>query len=231
MKNELMKQIEYARNEIRQGYKKLMNKEIDRTEFNQINAMWSACIEYAKKELGTEYKAPTVEGIKSKGANTKIDNEDGLKEEIAALEEEVAYYCKKRIQEVTGAYNDKIKSINEEIKALKEKLAKQYGIKEEGFTTEEVKAVVVMIENSLVQEIEVKKVVVKEEKTVEPIKNSTNIKIAKKYHKFIDEVFKEYEGYWIYLKEGYIFESMECGSQCFNTQKELLEGLKDIKEA
>ena len=226
MKNELMNQIEYARNEIRQGYKKLMNKEIDRTEFNQINAMWSACIEYAKKELGADYQVPTVEGIKSKGANTKIDNEDGLKEEIAELEEELRYYCKKRVQEVTGAYNDKIKSINEEIKALKEKLAKQYGIKEEGFTTEEVKAVVVMIENSLVQEIEVKEV-----KTVEPMKNSTNIKIAKKHQNKIDEIFKEYEGYWVYLKEGYIFESMECGAQCFETQKELLEGLKDIKEA
>ena len=72
---------------------------------------------------------------------------------------------------------------------------------------------------------------VQEVQEVEQIKNNTNIKIAKKYQGFIDEILKEYEGYWVYLKEGYVFQSMECGSKWFETQQELLAGLKDIVEA
>ena len=62
------------------------------------------------------------------------------------------------------------------------------------------------------------------------MKNSTNIKIPKKYENMIEEVFYEGKenGYWIYLKDGYIHEEMECGTIHEYTQKDLLNTLRGI---
>lgn len=35
------------------------------------------------------------------------------------------------------------------------------------------------------------------------MKNKTNIKVPKKYHKMIKEIFYDSDGYWVYTERGY----------------------------
>lgn len=109
-----------------------------------------------------------------------------MEKRINEIENELRYYCKKRLSEVTGEYNLKIRSLNQELRMLKEELEKN------------------------------------------EFKNETNIRVAKKYHKFLECLYKDIEGYRIELKEGYIFETSECGCELCDTVKEVQERIKYI---
>ena len=45
------------------------------------------------------------------------------------------------------------------------------------------------------------------------LRNSTSLKIGKKYEGAISEVFKDSDGYWIYLNYGYISTETQCGTR------------------
>lgn len=59
--------------------------------------------------------------------------------------------------------------------------------------------------------------------------NKTNIKIPKKYHHMIDEIYEEKgNGYWVELSEGFVSLEMECGYIHEFTQKDVLLQLNFI---
>lgn len=60
------------------------------------------------------------------------------------------------------------------------------------------------------------------------MKNTTNIKIPKKYQHMIDEIFHDSDGYWGYTKNGYKFDDTECHTAHGNTQSELLQDIRSL---
>lgn len=61
------------------------------------------------------------------------------------------------------------------------------------------------------------------------MKNSTNVKIARKYEHMIDEVFEDSDGYWAYTKKGYEFADTECHTAHGYTQKEFLQDIRSLR--
>lgn len=63
------------------------------------------------------------------------------------------------------------------------------------------------------------------------MKNYTNIKIPKKYEKSISSVHYEgkEDGYWVYLRDGFISSETECSTIHEWTTKDLLNALKTIE--
>jgi len=66
------------------------------------------------------------------------------------------------------------------------------------------------------------------------MKNSTNIKIAKKYEPMVKEIYHDSDGYWVYTAEGYYAAGMGCCDECHtiheDTVKELLWQIRQIKK-
>lgn len=60
------------------------------------------------------------------------------------------------------------------------------------------------------------------------MKNTTNIKVPKKYHHMLDEIFQDSDGYWAYSKNGYYFKNTDCHTACEDTQKELLLNIRTL---
>ena len=61
--------------------------------------------------------------------------------------------------------------------------------------------------------------------------NNTNIKVPKKYHHMIDEIYQDEDGYWCETAKGYQAASVdrECHTIHEDTQKEILFHIKYIK--
>ncbi len=62
------------------------------------------------------------------------------------------------------------------------------------------------------------------------LRNSTSLKIGKKYESAISEVFKDSDGYWIYLNYGYISTETQCGTIHEYTLADLRKQLKTIRK-
>ena len=62
------------------------------------------------------------------------------------------------------------------------------------------------------------------------MKNSTTIKIPKKYQHMIDEVLKDQDGYWVYLKDGYYSPTLDCGTIHEDTIKDVLKEIRKIEK-
>jgi len=63
------------------------------------------------------------------------------------------------------------------------------------------------------------------------MKNSTNIKIPKKYHKMIKNLYHDGDGYWLNTNKGYYAAGtdFECHVIHVDTQAEILEQIQLIK--
>lgn len=61
------------------------------------------------------------------------------------------------------------------------------------------------------------------------MKNTTKIKIAKKYEGMLELVEKDGDGYWAYAKEGFEFAGMGCHTAHEYSQKELLEMIRTLR--
>jgi hypothetical protein len=61
------------------------------------------------------------------------------------------------------------------------------------------------------------------------MKNTTTIKIPKKYEKYILEVYKDSDGYWGYSEDGYYFPDMECHTVHEWTIKDFLNVIRTVK--
>ena len=62
------------------------------------------------------------------------------------------------------------------------------------------------------------------------LRNSTSLKIGKKYESAISEVFKDSDGYWIYLNYGYISTETQWGTKHEYTLADLRKQLKTIRK-
>ena len=62
------------------------------------------------------------------------------------------------------------------------------------------------------------------------LRNSTSLKIGKKYESAISEVFKDSDGYWIYLNYGYISTETQCGTIHEYTLAGLVKQLRTIRK-
>lgn len=62
------------------------------------------------------------------------------------------------------------------------------------------------------------------------MKNTTSIKIPKKYQHMIELVEHDSDGYWAYTNNGFYFPSMECHTAHEWNQKDLLEKIRDIEK-
>lgn len=60
------------------------------------------------------------------------------------------------------------------------------------------------------------------------MKNTTNMKLAKKYEDKVELVEKDFDGYWGYAKKGYMFENTGSHTAHGENQKEFLADLKTI---
>lgn len=61
------------------------------------------------------------------------------------------------------------------------------------------------------------------------MKNSSSVKIPKKYQHGIDEIFKDSDGYWGYTKKGFMFAETECHTAHGNTQQEFLSDIRSLQ--
>jgi len=63
------------------------------------------------------------------------------------------------------------------------------------------------------------------------MKNSTNIKIAKKYEDMIREIYCDEDGYWVCLNKGYYAAGVdfECHTIHEDEQKEVIRQIRLIK--
>jgi hypothetical protein len=61
------------------------------------------------------------------------------------------------------------------------------------------------------------------------MKNSTKIKIPKKYEPMLDEVYHDSDGYWAYSKDGFYFHDMDCHTAHEDSQKALLDVISSLK--
>ncbi|MBD8045832.1 hypothetical protein [Clostridium faecium] len=61
------------------------------------------------------------------------------------------------------------------------------------------------------------------------MKNTTSIKVPKKYHLMIDEIFYDSDGYWAYSSKGYMFNLSDSHTAHEDTQKELLDAIRTLK--
>lgn len=65
------------------------------------------------------------------------------------------------------------------------------------------------------------------------MKNETKIRVPKKYHKMIQEIYHDSDGYWCYTAEGYYAAGMDGYDVCHtiheDTVIELLEQIRQIK--
>jgi|SRR5690625_2607461 len=62
------------------------------------------------------------------------------------------------------------------------------------------------------------------------MENTTKIRVPKMYQEMLELVEQDADGYWAYAKEGFIFEGMGCGTAHEDTQKDLLEMIRTLKE-
>lgn len=60
------------------------------------------------------------------------------------------------------------------------------------------------------------------------MKNTTSIKIPKKYHHMLDEVYKDGDGYWATSQDGYYFKHMDCHTAHEDTQNDLLSVIRTL---
>lgn len=60
------------------------------------------------------------------------------------------------------------------------------------------------------------------------MKNTTNMKLAKKYEDKVKLVEKDFDGYWGYSEKGFMFKSTGSHTAHGETQKEFLSDLKSI---
>lgn len=60
------------------------------------------------------------------------------------------------------------------------------------------------------------------------MKNSTTIKIPKKYQAMISEVYKDSDGYWAYSEDGFMFTDTECHTAHEDTHKDLLRVIRSL---
>lgn len=62
--------------------------------------------------------------------------------------------------------------------------------------------------------------------------NKTTIKIPKKYHEFIEEVFQDSDGYWIHVKNEFTLANTDFNVQIVkcDTQKQVLEEVRYIRK-
>lgn len=61
------------------------------------------------------------------------------------------------------------------------------------------------------------------------MKNTTNIKVPKKYQFMIQEIDKDDDGYWAYSKWGFQFKGMGCHTAHEDTQTELLSMIRTLE--
>lgn len=60
------------------------------------------------------------------------------------------------------------------------------------------------------------------------MKNTTTLKISKKYEAGIKLVEKDGEGYWAYAEEGYIFENTDCATIHEYTQADFMKAIRTL---
>jgi hypothetical protein len=63
------------------------------------------------------------------------------------------------------------------------------------------------------------------------MKNSTTIKVPKKYHKMIQQIYHDSDGYWVYTEKGYYATGIdkECHTIHEDTHQEILRQIRMIK--
>lgn len=61
------------------------------------------------------------------------------------------------------------------------------------------------------------------------MKNETNMKVPKKYHHMISEIYHDSDGYWCYTADGFYSPYMDCHTIHEDTQKQLLEVIRGIE--
>ena len=62
------------------------------------------------------------------------------------------------------------------------------------------------------------------------MKNSTNIKIPKKFHSMIDEMYEDQDGYWCHVANGYYASGMDGYDVCHTIHEDdIPEFLRQIK--
>jgi hypothetical protein len=62
------------------------------------------------------------------------------------------------------------------------------------------------------------------------MKNTTTIKVPKKYQHMLELIEKDSDGYWSYSNPGYQFAGMGCHTAHEDTQKELLEMISTLEK-
>jgi hypothetical protein len=63
------------------------------------------------------------------------------------------------------------------------------------------------------------------------MKNTTSIKVPKKYEHMIEEIYQDSDGYWVYSKAGFHFAYMggECHTGHEDTQRDLLMVIRTLE--
>lgn len=63
---------------------------------------------------------------------------------------------------------------------------------------------------------------------LQEMKNSTTIRVPKKYHHMITEIYKDEDGYWAASSNGYMFSLSECHTAHEETHKDLLRVIRSL---
>lgn len=64
------------------------------------------------------------------------------------------------------------------------------------------------------------------------MKNSTSIKVPKKYQPMVEDIYKDSDkGYWCYANKGYYFSDMDYGVHIIreDTQRQVLDMIKSLR--
>jgi hypothetical protein len=62
------------------------------------------------------------------------------------------------------------------------------------------------------------------------MKNETNIKVPKKYHNMLDNIYHDNDGYWAEQKVGYSFGGVSKGETCYSAHEDTVADLlKEIR--
>ena len=62
------------------------------------------------------------------------------------------------------------------------------------------------------------------------MKNTTSVRMPKKYQGMIAEIYKDSEGYWAYSKSGHLFEGTGCHTAHEYSQSDLLAMIRTLGE-
>ena len=62
------------------------------------------------------------------------------------------------------------------------------------------------------------------------MKNTTNIKVPKKYQPMIEVVEKDSDGYWAYTEKGYYFSHMGCHTAHEDSQFALIMVIRTVEK-